>query len=90
MARTANSGRVWVHPSEAIEVRGEMKNGHVLKIYIGKDQARLLQAALNMADQTKSGHLGHAFWHATNPEMPFPCEYKGSCELKEEAENENA
>ena len=89
MARTANDGRVNVYPSEVIKVSGEMENGHELEIYIGKDQACLLQAALNFADRVESGHLGHAFWHAKNPERPFPCEHpSASCSpLKPESKN---
>lgn len=89
MARTANNGRVIVHVSNMIEVRGEMDNGHELKIRLGEEQARLLQTAFNLLDQTENGHLGHAFWHAKNPDSPFPCEWQGaSCNtLKEEAGN---
>ena len=73
MARVAENGRVWIHMSQMIEVTGEMENGHELKIRLGTDQARILQAALNFADQMEDGHLSHAFYHARNPEYPFPC-----------------
>jgi len=87
MARTANDGRVNVYPSGAIKVSGAMENGHELEIYLSNEQARLLQATFNIADQMESGHIGHAFWHAKNPDRPFPCEWGDTCKRKGEVEN---
>ena len=83
MARTARDGRVTVWPTGRIEISGRTKTGHELEITLGREEAEVLVEAFRLEALTEDGHLGHAFWHARQPEIAFPCE---TCALKDERE----
>ena len=79
MAQKAWNGRVNVYPSGMIEITGTTESGRHLEIGIGQDEAQILAEAFRINDEMEEGHLGHAYWHARNPESKFPCE---TCTLK--------
>lgn len=82
MATKAHNGTVRVHPSGLIEISGETdgERPRQLIIHLPKDEAAKLAEAFRLAEQMEDGHIGHAFWHASNPDRLFPCE---TCTLKD-------
>ena len=73
MARKSNSGRVTIYPTGYIEISGRTKAGHELEIVLPREEAEVLVEAFRLEALMEDGHLGHAFWHARQPETTFPC-----------------
>ncbi len=81
MARTARDGRVTVYPTGWIEISGHTESGHELEITLGREEAEVLVETFRLEALMEDGKLGHAFWHARQPEIAFPC---SSCDIKRE------
>jgi hypothetical protein len=82
MARVARDGRVTVYPTGWIEISGRTAAGHDLEITLGREEAEILVQTFKLEEQMEDGHLGHAYWHARNPESEFPCE---TCHIQKTA-----
>jgi len=78
MSQYATAEYVTVTPTEMISAEGNTDKGRHIQVYITGKYLDLLRKAF--AREPQAGHLGHAFWHAANPEAKFPCE---GCNPKE-------
>lgn len=68
---TWTSSYVMVHPTEAVNIQAESEGGRNIELYLRKEHVDILRRTFEAEKIT--GHLGHAYWHAKNPERELPC-----------------
>lgn len=71
-----NSTYIQVHPTEAVTIQAESEGGVNIELYLRGEHIDILRRTFEAEKIT--GHLGHAFWHAKNPERELPCKH-GMC-----------
>ena len=63
---------VMAHPTEIITINAESDKGRRVEVWLTGEHIEWLRQTF--ANEKVTGHLGHAYYHARNPESPFPCE----------------
>ena len=68
--KTAVMTWITAHPSEVVEIHAAFPDStRAVEVYVPGQVFKDIAEILKHTD-----HIGHAFWHYENPEMPIPCE----------------